>query len=506
MTPWDDQWYGGHHTFGYSLLFPPLAAWLGPRLAGAVATVAGAWLFDRLALRHAPATAARELGRLWFGLAIGVTLFTGRLPYLAGMAVALAAVALLTAPGRRRAAASGAVVLAIICSLLSPVAGAFLALAGVAWALARRDLRGGAVAAAALVPIALLAIAFPEGGSEPWAASSFWPTLGLALAALALLPRSRRTLRVGAALYALASVAAFAFATPLGGNAARLAQLLGGPLLACALAAGSSLSGDSQGDSSSSVSARLSGALLRSRQRLVLLALAPALLWWLVAPIVSGLPTTWDSPAAHAAYYQPLLRFLTAARAREGPFRIEIPFTAGHWESYWVARAVPLARGWERQLDRRYNGLFYASGLTASAYRSWLDDDAVRYVALPDAPLDYSARAEARLLRAGLPYLRLAWHGAHWRVWRVLGAAALLVGPARLVALGPDTITLRALRPATAQLRVRFTPYWALAQGHGCVSRAPGGWTVVRADQAGELRLVVRFALGRIGAQAPRCR
>ena len=41
---WDAGWYGGHHEAGYSLLFGPLAALLGPRalavLAGLVAVAA----------------------------------------------------------------------------------------------------------------------------------------------------------------------------------------------------------------------------------------------------------------------------------------------------------------------------------------------------------------------------------------------------------------------------------------------------------------------------------
>src|SRR6266516_3294458 len=27
---WNGQWFGGHHTLGYSVLFPPLGAALGP--------------------------------------------------------------------------------------------------------------------------------------------------------------------------------------------------------------------------------------------------------------------------------------------------------------------------------------------------------------------------------------------------------------------------------------------------------------------------------------------
>src|SRR5256885_13267004 len=32
---WNGNWYGGHHTPGYSLLFPPFAWLVGPAVAGA---------------------------------------------------------------------------------------------------------------------------------------------------------------------------------------------------------------------------------------------------------------------------------------------------------------------------------------------------------------------------------------------------------------------------------------------------------------------------------------
>ena len=74
-----------------------------------------------------------------------------------------------------------------------------------------------------------------------------------------------------------------------------------------------------------------------------------------------------------------------------------MPFTDNHWESAHLPGAnVMLARGWERQLDRKVNRLFYDDEpLTAARYARWLRDNAVRYVALPDAPLDYSGADEA---------------------------------------------------------------------------------------------------------------
>ena len=118
---------------------------------------------------------------------------------------------------------------------------------------------GLALTAAALLPIVVLALAFPEGGYEPFAPSSFWPALvGVLLIALLLpqgplTPRAHRVLRVGAALYALVLIGSFALKTPVGGNAARLGPELVAPLLA---------------------------GVLWDRRRGTLCLLAPLLLYW----------------------------------------------------------------------------------------------------------------------------------------------------------------------------------------------------------------------------------
>ncbi len=64
-----------------------------------------------------------------------------------------------------------ALVLAALTALASPVAGAFLALAGARRAAPRAGARRSRwrVAIAALAPVALLELAFPEGGYEPFA-------------------------------------------------------------------------------------------------------------------------------------------------------------------------------------------------------------------------------------------------------------------------------------------------------------------------------------------------
>jgi hypothetical protein len=172
-----------------------------------------------------------------------------------------------------------------------------------------------------------------------------------------------------------------------------------------------------------------------------------------------------------------------------------------------------IARGWERQLDRHRNGLFYASApLTAAGYRTWLSAQSISYVALPDSPLDYSAAQEARLLRGNGPavagpaaYLREVWRSRHWRLFQVLGASPLAQPPATLTGVTRDSFTLRAPAPGGYRVSVRFTPYWSLASGSGCVEEGPSGWTRVRMNAAGSAHVVIRFSLGRVFGHGPRC-
>jgi hypothetical protein len=460
---WDGNWYAGHHTLGYSVLFPPLGWLVGVRLAGALAAVAAAALFARL--RRGPAA-------VWFAVGTTATLFNGRLTFLLGVAFGLAAL-LAYSRGRPWLAAP----FAIATALASPVAALFLVLAAVALSLAgRRDAL--ILAAAAALPLLLLVAAFPEGGYEPFATSAFLPLPLLALAAAALLPREERALRIGSLLYALAGVAAYAIHTPVGSNAVRLGALFGGPLLVAALP-------------------------LR-RRPLAAAALLAAFGWWMVSPAVRDVAKVSADPAARAAYYRPLLAFLD--RAGGPPARVEIPFTRAHWEAAYVAPRFPLARGWERQLDVARNPLFYRDRLTAAAYASWLSARAVRFVALPDATLDYSARSEAALIGRGLPYLTLRWRTAHWRVYEFTGAHALVVAtaPARIDALEltSSSVVLSVTHPGTAIVRVAWSPYWRLAGG--CVERA-GDWTRITTARKGTLRLAISFDLLRVVDRSRRC-
>ena len=459
LVIWNNGWYAGHHTPGYSVLFPPLGGLAGVRLAGALGAVVAAALFAPLARSHWPRPAA-DAAALWFAAAATALLFTGRLTFLLGVAIGVGAL-LALARGRRALAALAAAV----TTPASPVAGLFVALAVVAWALAghrERGRAGAAIALAALAPIALMLALFPQGGSEPFVPSAFWPALAATLALAALLPAAERALRAGAVLYALALIAAFAVATPLGGNATRLGALAAGPVLL--------------------------GALTGRRSAPLLAALALPLAYWALYPAVRDVVRASGDPSLEAAYHAPLLRFL---ETRPGTFRVEIPFTENHWEARHVAPSFPLARGWERQLDRRHGALFYDGSLGAASYRAWLDERAVAYVAVADAALDYAGRGEARLIAGGLPYLREVWRGEHWRVLAVDGPRPLADGAA--ATLTDDGVTIRSRSAGDVLVRVRHTRWWRVTAGRACVRRAPGGMTIVRVRAPGTVRLQARL-------------
>src|SRR5262249_37326709 len=93
---------------------------------------------------------------------------------------------------------------------------------------------------------------------------------------------------------------------------------------------------------------------------------------------------------------------------------------------------------------------------------------------------------------------------AHWRVYAVTQPTPLAQGAATVRAVGSDWISLDATRPGTALVHVRFTPYWAVTTGAGCVSRA-GDATRLTLRRAGPVQMTIRFAPGRIGATSPRC-
>ncbi|MEH0974512.1 hypothetical protein V6U77_25600, partial [Micromonospora sp. CPCC 205546] len=230
----------------------------------------------------------------------------------------------------------------------------------------------------------------------------------------------------------------------------------------------------------------------RARRGVALAVLLAAVCWWQPPVPPTDLRSVGD-PTSRAAYFAPLRAFLAGQRLTG---RVEVPPTRNYWEAARLGE-VPLARGWLRQADIDRNPLFFtavpgAAGtgvpLTAASYRTWLTDNAVQFVAVPDAPLSWVGRAEAELVTGGLPYLTPVWSGPHWRVWAVADPAPIVGAPAELVAQDGASLTFRAPAAGTVPVRVRHNR-WLAASGGATVADDGGGWTAVTVPRAGQYRL-----------------
>ncbi|MET8529114.1 hypothetical protein [Micromonospora sp. NPDC005172] len=488
LTPVDLRWYAGVQQFGYSLVSQPVMAVLGVRVTGALALVASATALAALLVRS-------PVPRPLLGSLIGVVtlagnLVSGRVTYALGVAFGLAALVALTRrvpPGWRLALAAAG---ALLASATSPVAGLFVGLAGVALLLARRYADGLALGVAAAVPLAATALLFGDGG---WMNISRTDTLRAVVTSLVVAALvAYRPVRFGALLAAAGVLAAAAVHTPVGLNATRLATMFALPVLAAAARPPAWLSArlarrhtDRPADApAGSATPRLLGGI-------GLAVLLAAVCFWQPPVVPADLRGIGD-PTSAPGYHAPLRAFLAGQRLTG---RVEVPPTRNYWEAARLGE-VPLARGWLRQADIDRNPLFFttvpgATGtgvpLTPASYRAWLTENAVQYVAVPDAPLSWVGRAEAELVEGGLPYLTPAWSGPHWRVWAVTDPTPLVAAPAELVRADGAAVTFRAPTAGPVAIRVRHSR-WLAASG-GATVAADGDWTTVTVPRAGEYTL-----------------
>jgi hypothetical protein len=305
---------------------------------------------------------------------------------------------------------------------------------------------------------------FPEGGTFPFTTSDIVQTVLVSVLALALLPRRAQYVRVGLLLYIAACLVLTVIPSPMGANATRLSTLFVVPMLIAFAADAHKLA--------------------------VLGVLAFALVWQWEAP-VRDMVILHSDPSVHADYYKPVMRQLSRLEAN-GPFRVEIPATANHWEAVYVGARFPLARGWERQLDRKYDALFYDGNLTAQRYDDWLRRNGVEYVAVPSLPLrrfDFAARDEVALVRSGTNSLTPVWESRNWRIFRVVNGTGLATGPGRVTALSVNEFDLRFDRPGSLFVRIHWSPNLRVVKGDACLAPTPTGWTNVTAPRGGAIRI-----------------
>lgn len=467
MTFFNPQWYGGHFTLSYSVLYPAVAATIGIPLTTVVSVVLASWCFAHLSTRWFGQ--AGRIGAVLFALGLASPVAIGQLPYLLGVALGLAScVGVLH---RRWALAA---VLALASTLSSPLAGAFLVLVLVAWAWSVRADRWPltAVTAAVVVPVGLTALLFPGTGPFPYPTDDALFIGSMMILLAFVVPRRHRALRNALVLYVGAIFASYAISTPMGGNVSRLAEGFGVPLAAC---------------------------VLWPRRRLACLAVVIPLVLWQWPPALPAMTTQPDEPSTHAEYYQELLDHLATLPAM--PSRIEVVPTKAHFEVAYVAPTVAIARGWERQVDTAENPLFYGpEPLDAAGYLSWLLRTGTQYVALSDAPLDYAAIEEAAVVRAGVAGLTPVWQGAHWQLFRVDAGEGVLEGPAVLESLRGDDVVLRVTDSGIVRLRLRYNANWRVSPEPDCIGRDADGWIVMSVRNTGTYHLEV--GLTRAGTPA----
>jgi hypothetical protein len=492
-TPVDLRWYAGVNQLGYSLLSQPVMAVLGVRVTGAIALVAAAVVLAALLRRtEAPRPLA---GALIGAVCIAGNLLSGRVTYGLGVLFGLAALLALTYPGVRAVAA----VAALLAAATSPVAGLFLGLAGVAQLASRRVADGLLVAVPAAIPLAATAGLFGDGGWMNISHADAVRAIVTSLVVALLVPR--RPVRVGGVLSAAGVLGSALLHTPVGLNATRLVVMFALPVLAGYAAVPRLRSRDLPAAPGLPVTPwpgrwRRPGPggpawTRRALPAVALVVLLVAVCGW-QPPVVVGDLRDIGNPTADPAYFAPLRERL-ARETLTG--RVEIPPTRDYWEAAYLGD-VPLARGWLRQADIDRNPLFFetvpgAAGtgvaLTSASYRAWLAEQAVQFVAVPTAEFSWPGRAEAGLIAAGQPYLRLVWSDPRWRLYAVADPQPIVARPATLVSQTAAAVTFDA--PAAGDVTVRVRHYrWLRATGGASVA-ACGDWTVVRVPAPGRYTL-----------------
>jgi hypothetical protein len=472
LTLWNNFWYAGRYSFiTYSLLYYPLAAVVGIRLL-AVATIAVASLaFSVIVWREWGVRAlwsSRTFSVVWAGIVLSAAF-----PFALGAALAL--LALWAAQARRLRSFAP---LALLTLAASPVAFLLLALVMTGIGVSRRTERrflvgaGLVIGSLGIVELALWRL-FPSAGRYPFSASELAAALVFCGTASALIWRNERAraLRFVFPIYAAACVASYVVPSGLGENIDRL-RYLAIPVTLLMLA-------------------------LRDWRPLSvsLLALGLAVLWNL-SPVATSFAQAESDPAAKASYWTPAVRYLKSHLSPN--YRVEVVDTVGHWGAAYLPQAgIPLARGWFRQDDFPQNAVLYGR-LGPRAYSSWLHRLGIGYVVLTNAPPDYSADAEARLVASGLGPLRLVFTAANLRIYAVRSPRPLITGPAsaRITSFTQSGMTAIVATAGIYRVAVHASPYWRVTPG--CVTAGNDGMIRLHIPSAGKVRL--DFHLSAAGA------
>ncbi|MFC7219135.1 MFS transporter [Streptomyces polyrhachis] len=477
------SWYGGMHPVSYSVISPYLMAVCGVRTTMIVVGTLSAGLLALIVTRSG---VRRPLApSLWGAFALTCNAGSGRVTFGLGLLLALGAVAVVF-PGPRewsRWRLAAVALLSALATAASPVAGLFLMVVAAALLLRRRTGPALAMAVPPPVVVGLSAWIFPFAGTQPLSLGAASVPLACTVAVYVLAPPQWRTVRLGAAVYALGIVATWLIPTQIGSNVERLSLIFGGTVLLAAAqyrwehrSADGPEHGPEPGPADGPEPGRGRWWTSHRTRRLVALWLAFAgiAFWQGLKPVQDTVLTTPHAAWTHEL--SPLVHRLNEVDAELG--RVEVVPVRSHREASALVPYVNLARGWTRQADLERHPLFYDDTLTPATYRAWLKRWAVRYVVLPveDRP-DVGAKVETKLVAAGLPYLTEIWTDSNWRLFRVQDPTPL-AGPFP----GPSTVkrpmatawrtdeselTVRVEGPGEVLVRVPYSPWLTLVDAEG---------------------------------------
>lgn len=487
---WNNYWYGGHATPSYSVIVPPMVAAIGAVAVCTVSSIIATYCFARL-INSVAESRSTMLGGVVFALAALVNVVVGRTAFAVGLAFALAAMW-----AWRQGRSVRALVLATLTPLASPVAATFVALAAGAlccdaiWPGVgnRRDLRGRlsnvafpfAMGVASAGPILVMGALFGSEGRFPFRGDLFVFSVIVMVVSAAL--AIHRVVRIALVLALVSSVIIFVVPNPLGGNFLRLTQYIVVPVA-------------------------IVGVALANRKLVPVAALllAGATGWSLQYGVVSAIEWSGDD-STDVSFHQPLIDEVVKRNADGRSMgRLEIPFTENHWESLFVAPEVPFARGWERQTDLERNAELY-SDLDAEAYHAWLSKNAVRWIALPDVPLDHGGRPESELLARSyeIEWLDLVWWNDDWRLYEVIDFVPIVDRPAMLESQSPDEIVLSTKAPATVTVRYEYSEDMSISGG-ACLLPRDDGYMTAHLPSAGTYTLRVDPEAALLGVDPVGC-
>jgi hypothetical protein len=454
FTFWDNYWYAGRYAFvGYSLLYYPLAAWLGIAALAVLSAVVAAAAFASVVEREWGSDAVwagRAFAVLWAGVVL-----TGEFPFMLGVALALVALAALQA-GRPWIWA--ALVFAVVAA--SPVAFVLLAVAAVGVGAVRRY-RVGAPVALVASGVAELVVqrVFAAGGTLGFAWPEALEAIAFCLGGVAMTLGSERAgpLRRFLTLYLVVVVAAWLVPSGLGHDVARL-RLLALPLVL------------------------VLAALRRWRPLPVVAAALLVAAVWNVQPLASQWVASSDDGSRAAAVWTAPVAWLHA-HLRPG-YRVEAVDTSQHWAAYYLAGAgIPLARGWFRQDDFPFNRPLYEDSLTSAAYVAWLHRLGVAYVVGTRFPLEHTAVAED----SPATLLPVVFHHADMTIYAVPHARPIVGGGAQVLELGQASLVVRVPRAGGYRVAMRWSPF--VSSSVGAVTRTSDDMVRLRTPRAGIVRL-----------------